>query len=432
MAALHLLLLVCLPLAASALESGCSASASALTCSPTSLAMRRGAASAQPLSVLAKKQQRKTDNDWDAYVELSPAAGSGAEAVFRVSVPSEADMAGKITVLVNILGEGAKAQAWRFQLRSAGGGVGVDAGANGKRAWRWFLSKASVGWPQGLAPGGTAELVVSTDSDVDVADIDYIALAFGRTAAADGDGGKRRRRRRQRRQRRRRRGGKSSAASTTTNTTTTTTVSAGTTSRATTITTVTQATTTRATTTTTTTATATPATPDTAPSFQPGATWQWQLQGTVDTSVDVDIYDIDLFDVPASTIQLLKSQGRTVVCYFSAGSYEEWRSDAAAFGDALLGKPLAGWPGERWLDIRDIGAADSTLAAIMRARLDLAQRKGCHAVEPDNIDAYQNNVRGGGASAAAPGNTGGALGAGRCLSPTARLTHSPPSRMAWA
>ena len=29
-----------------------------------------------------------------------------------------------------------------------------------------------------------------------------------------------------------------------------------------------------------------------------GSTWHWQLQGAIDTTVDADAYDIDLFDTP--------------------------------------------------------------------------------------------------------------------------------------
>ena len=56
------------------------------------------------------------------------------------------------------------------------------------------------------------------------------------------------------------------------------------------------------------------------------------------------------------------------------------------FPESVLGDPLEGWPGERWLDIRQI----DLLAPIMSARLDLAQSKGCDGVEPDNIDGYAN------------------------------------------
>lgn len=118
----------------------------------------------------------------------------------------------------------------------------------------------------------------------------------------------------------------------------------------------------------------------------PGTSWQWQLTGTVDTSFDVAMYDIDLFDVPADTIATLKGAGRVVICYFSAGSYESWRDDAADLPSAALGNPLDGWPGERWLDVRNAG-----VRSVMRARLDLAVQKGCDGVEPDNVDGYLNN-----------------------------------------
>src|SRR4029079_13653563 len=60
----------------------------------------------------------------------------------------------------------------------------------------------------------------------------------------------------------------------------------------------------------------------------PGTSWQIQLQGTLDTSVAASVYDIDLFDTSASTIAVLRAAGRRVICYFSAGSYEDWRPDA--------------------------------------------------------------------------------------------------------
>lgn len=119
----------------------------------------------------------------------------------------------------------------------------------------------------------------------------------------------------------------------------------------------------------------------------PGTSWQWQLTGDIDTTFDVAMYDIDLFDVPQSVIEELHGDGRIVICYFSAGSYEEWRSDAATFPASVRGKPLDGWPGESWLDIRDLG----TLGPIMQARLDLAKQKGCDGVEPDNVDGYSND-----------------------------------------
>jgi hypothetical protein len=97
------------------------------------------------------------------------------------------------------------------------------------------------------------------------------------------------------------------------------------------------------------------------------------------------MYDIDLFDNEATVVASLKAQGRTVVCYMSAGSFEDWRADATQFPGSLLGESN-GWPGERWLDIRRL----DVLGPIMEARLDLCKAKGFDAVEPDNVDGYQN------------------------------------------
>ena len=118
-----------------------------------------------------------------------------------------------------------------------------------------------------------------------------------------------------------------------------------------------------------------------------GTTWQWQINsGDIDDSYDVDMYDVDLFDISQSTISSLKSQGRKVICYFSAGSSEDWRDDYDDLKD-IRGNKLEGWDGENWLDITrwDI------LETVMGNRLDLAVSKGCDGVEPDNVDGYQND-----------------------------------------
>ncbi len=116
-------------------------------------------------------------------------------------------------------------------------------------------------------------------------------------------------------------------------------------------------------------------------------TWQWQLTGTLDRSYDVEMYDIDLFENNADVVASLHAKGRRVVCYISAGSWENWRPDANLFPKEVLGRRLANWPGERWLDIRRL----DILGPIMTARLDLCKQKGFDGVEPDNIDAYTNN-----------------------------------------
>ncbi len=119
----------------------------------------------------------------------------------------------------------------------------------------------------------------------------------------------------------------------------------------------------------------------------PGTSWQWQLTGTIDTSFDVDMYDIDLFDTPQSVIDRLHADGRIVICSFSAGSWEDWRDDADRFPDSVLGDTLDDWPDEKWLDIRQL----DILGPLMQARLDVAVAKKCDGVEPDNVDGYTNS-----------------------------------------
>lgn len=115
-------------------------------------------------------------------------------------------------------------------------------------------------------------------------------------------------------------------------------------------------------------------------------TWQWQLTGTINTSYNASVYDVDLFDTPNSVITTLHSQGKHVVCYFSAGSGENWRPDYAKFLLSDLGRALDGWAGEKWLDTRS-----ANVRSVMAARMDLAKTRGCDGVEPDNVDGYNNS-----------------------------------------
>jgi hypothetical protein len=119
-----------------------------------------------------------------------------------------------------------------------------------------------------------------------------------------------------------------------------------------------------------------------------GASWQIVLEYPLnDTSPNVTVYDIDLFDNPNSTISALHALNRSVICYFSAGSYENWRPDAGQFKPSDYGKELDGWPGEYWLNTNSTNVRN-----IMSARLALAASKGCDGVDPDNVDGYDNDT----------------------------------------
>ena len=47
------------------------------------------------------------------------------------------------------------------------------------------------------------------------------------------------------------------------------------------------------------------------------------------------MYDIDLFDAPQEVIDQLNGDGRVVICYFSAGTYEDWRPDKDSFPEEV-------------------------------------------------------------------------------------------------
>jgi hypothetical protein len=115
-------------------------------------------------------------------------------------------------------------------------------------------------------------------------------------------------------------------------------------------------------------------------------TWFWQLQGRVNNTKPVAAYDIDGFENSASEVAALHAEGKHVICYIDVGTAEDWRPDYGSFPEAVLGAPDQGWPGERWLDIRQLGV----LEPIMQKRFQMCEEKGFDAVEPDNIEAYAN------------------------------------------
>ncbi|WP_042373525.1 endo alpha-1,4 polygalactosaminidase [Streptacidiphilus neutrinimicus] len=121
---------------------------------------------------------------------------------------------------------------------------------------------------------------------------------------------------------------------------------------------------------------------------QAGLSWQWQLTTPVDTSVRAGVYDIDADDNAATVVAALHRAGRRVVCYVNAGSWEPYRPDAGKYPKELLGKPLDGWPDERWLDIRRL----DLLTPLLAHRLDECRAKGFDGVEPDNVDGYENDT----------------------------------------
>jgi hypothetical protein len=115
--------------------------------------------------------------------------------------------------------------------------------------------------------------------------------------------------------------------------------------------------------------------------------WYWQLTGNVNNSYPAAAYDIDGFDNGASEVSALHAARKHVICYIDVGTWENWRADAIKFPSSVLGNNN-GWPGERWLDVRQL----SVLEPIMTARFQMCKQKGFDAIEPDNMDGWENDT----------------------------------------
>jgi hypothetical protein len=120
---------------------------------------------------------------------------------------------------------------------------------------------------------------------------------------------------------------------------------------------------------------------------KPRLTWQWQLTEPVDTSVDAQVYDIDGTENSAAVVATLRAAGRKVICYVNVGADESFRPDAHEFPAAVIGQSN-GWPGEHWLDVRQL----NVLRPIIAARFKTCAEKGFDGIEADNVDGYENDT----------------------------------------
>ncbi|MGA9519907.1 MAG: endo alpha-1,4 polygalactosaminidase [Myxococcaceae bacterium] len=295
--------------------------------------VRGGIGSGQRGATLSQRTLSGTEDVWEEYVEFDP--GSRAICSFRVS--GGADLSG-LSLRVNYRGPNRKTMSWNFDVLDVETDRWVPVADNGfAKSWVWTRATLPLpGEPSRFVKNGRVQVRYGTGSYRDSSLLDEWVLLVDRAASsAPVDAGR-------------------------------------------------------------------PATdagtevgvPDAGTGGNghgiwrpaPGTTWHIQYTGTLDTSVDATMYDVDLFGTPEPTIAALKAQGRKVICYFSAGSHEDWRADAAQFPSAAVGNDLDGWPGERWLDTRN-----ATVREIMKRRLDVAVQKGCDGVDPDNMDGYTND-----------------------------------------
>ena len=317
----------------------------------------RGTKSNQAVNVLALKQQSGTQNTWSTYVEL---AGGSADTIFKTqfdfaaigSLITSASQVVSLTLQLNTVGVPYARQRRVYKLKNFASGAWTTIGSNRNAPdWTWFSQSLVISNPTAYykdkGTGPALSLQIVSNNKADVVDVDYLVmnLVYSDNAAP---------------------------------------VAAPVASP---------------------TKAPTSATTWWKPKASDNLTWQLQFQGVINTNIQADIFDIDLFYAikNGTVIQTLHDQGKKVVCYFSAGTYESWNSDWHQFFPfvtagvdytgtrAPFAHPMADWAGERWLDVSRI----DLLTPIMTHRMKLAKNAGCDAVDPDNMDGFANRQEAG-------------------------------------
>lgn len=139
-----------------------------------------------------------------------------------------------------------------------------------------------------------------------------------------------------------------------------------------------------------------------------GDTFAINLQGPPDFNKLIrgkqpDWYEIDLDETSRSnrsdhrtggvynpTVDALRQRGIRPIAYMNGGAWQPGQTDSAELPNSLKGNALAGWPGERWVDIRNIDAPGNKVAEILKSRMDKAKAMGFVGIDVDNTDGWDN------------------------------------------
>ncbi len=111
--------------------------------------------------------------------------------------------------------------------------------------------------------------------------------------------------------------------------------------------------------------------------------WFAQLDGAVDVEQPAELFYLDPEQQRGAQLPALQARGRHYFCYLSAGSVEEFRSDARDFPDSAIGKVLNGFPNEHWLDVRD-----ATVRDLMARRVTALAAQGCAGIPPSSLAVH--------------------------------------------
>jgi hypothetical protein len=116
--------------------------------------------------------------------------------------------------------------------------------------------------------------------------------------------------------------------------------------------------------------------------------FDWQYGEPIRLTGQTTTINLDTFDTDRHVLKNLRAQGICPICCVNVGAWEDWRPDRKRFPADTLGKNYVGWKGERWLGVRRL----DLLMPIMKARFRLCRNKGFAAIEPDNLDGFENDT----------------------------------------
>lgn len=315
---------------------------------PSSLRVVRGSVSGQLISVLSSKVETGTADDWGTYLEFTPAS-TGLAVILTFTLPPTITSANLTSLVLssNFKGQAKATQQWLYKIYDNAAASWVVIGDNtAASSWKWNASEftASGVLSRYVNPLGKISIRYETLTAFDASDLDYLALSVGAGSSPS----------------------PSPSPSPAPAVSPAPTAPPAPTANP----------------------TPTPPVSGTWWKPSPGTSWQMQYSGTIDTSLNVQAYMLDMFGTSATTISTLHARGVKVVCYIDGGSWESYTPDAATFPASIIGKGIGGWPDEKWLDIR----SKTLLWPIMRARLDLAKQKGCDGIYHDWADSYAGDT----------------------------------------
>ncbi len=114
--------------------------------------------------------------------------------------------------------------------------------------------------------------------------------------------------------------------------------------------------------------------------------WDWQLGEPLNLSRDVQVLDVEPDAISPAQVAQMNARGVQMICYVSVGTIENYRDDVGDFPASVVGRTYGDWPDEKFLDVRQL----DVLLPLMQARFQRCKDMGFDAIEPDNMDVYDN------------------------------------------